>query len=193
MSPEGPLMETSTKKECSKRFGDPVPTFVITPWVARDVVAAATSLGAAVGTRCRYRAATPVVCGAAMDVPVMVLVAVLLVHHADVTFRPGANRSTHAPKLLPCVDDVTHLASDEVEAATVIAESTRAGETPHALTLSLPAATTVVMPAAIRSRTLSSNAWLVVSRPDASIAARLIFATAGVAWLPMTESIALSA
>ena len=43
------------------------------------------------------RAATPVTWGAAIEVPLMVLVAVELVFQADVMLLPGAKMSTHDP------------------------------------------------------------------------------------------------
>jgi hypothetical protein len=45
----------------------------------------------------RYLAATPATCGAAIDVPLMVLVEMVLVHHADVMLCPGAKISTTLP------------------------------------------------------------------------------------------------
>jgi hypothetical protein len=49
-----------------------------------------TVAGEAVRLVCRNLAAAPVTCGVAIDVPLMVLVAVLLVIHADVMLEPGA-------------------------------------------------------------------------------------------------------
>jgi hypothetical protein len=46
-------------------------------------------------------AATPATCGAAMDVPVMTISADVESLEAAVMDTPGANKSTHAPKLLP--------------------------------------------------------------------------------------------
>ena len=45
----------------------------------------------------RYSAATPVVCGVAIDVPLIVFVAVSLEYQADVIDTPGANQSTQFP------------------------------------------------------------------------------------------------
>jgi hypothetical protein len=42
-------------------------------------------------------AATPATCGAAIDVPDMTLVAVVLPIHAEVMLEPGANTSTQRP------------------------------------------------------------------------------------------------
>ena len=44
-------------------------------------------------------AATPATCGEAIEVPLMVLVALVLVCHAEVMPTPGAKRSTHVPPL----------------------------------------------------------------------------------------------
>jgi len=41
--------------------------------------------------------AVPVTCGVAIEVPLMVLVAVSLVYQAEVMFKPGANISVHEP------------------------------------------------------------------------------------------------
>ena len=49
------------------------------------------------GLSCRYRAATPDTMGVAMDVPVAVIVAVLLVSMALRMFTPGEYRSTQEP------------------------------------------------------------------------------------------------
>ena len=71
----------------------------------------------------RYNAAAPTTCGVAIDVPLMVLVAVELVFHADVMPEPGANMSTQVPKL-----EKEDFASVLVVDPTVIAGPTRAGE-----------------------------------------------------------------
>lgn len=67
----------------------------------------------------------------------MVLVAVLVVCHAEVMVEPGANRSRQVPWL-----EKEERASDWVVAPTVRAFATRAGERVQALVFSLPAATT---------------------------------------------------
>ncbi len=56
-----------------------------------------TSWGVADGTCCRCRAATPAVCGAAIDVPLLTAVAVSLPIAADVMLSAGANQSTQEP------------------------------------------------------------------------------------------------
>ena len=55
-------------------------------------IAFLTAAGDAVRLYWRNRAATPVTCGVAIDVPLRVLIAVLLVDHADVMPDPGALR-----------------------------------------------------------------------------------------------------
>src|SRR6266576_3994921 len=110
----GPEMDASSKNVCKSRFGDPVPMFERASAVAREVMADATWLGDALGTRCKYAAATPVTCGAAIDVPLRVLVAGLLFHHAEMMSCPGANRSRHDPNF-----ENKEQASDEVEAPSV--------------------------------------------------------------------------
>ena len=72
---------------------------------------------------CRMRAATPATCGAAIDVPLIVAVAVLLVDHAEVMLEPGAKMSTTLPKF-----ENDDRASVLVLDPTVIASATRAGE-----------------------------------------------------------------
>ncbi len=90
-------LESYGMSEYSKRLGEPLPALPTTPVVAAPVIAVATAAGAAVGCACRYKAATPVTCGVAIEVPLMVLVAVLLVYQADVMLDPGANRSRQEP------------------------------------------------------------------------------------------------
>ncbi len=116
-------------------FGEPEPTPVSCPWVAVFLMVSATSSVEAVGSVSRYSAATPATCGAAIEVPLIVLVALSLVYHAEVMLCPGANRSRQLPKL-----ENEARASPEVEAPAVSAASTRAGEKLQALLASLPAA-----------------------------------------------------
>jgi hypothetical protein len=71
----------------------------------------------------RYNAATPATCGLAMDVPEIVLMALLLVIHADVIELPGAKISTTEPKL-----EKEERASVEVVEPTVMASAVLAGE-----------------------------------------------------------------
>ena len=77
---------------------------------------------------CSTSAAAPVTCGVAIEVPLIVLVAVLDVYHDDVMLEPGANMSTQVPKF-----ENDERASVEVVAPTVIAFGTRDGEPLHAL------------------------------------------------------------
>ena len=67
------------------------------PGVALLTIALRTALGEAPGLFCRYRAATPATWGEAIEVPLMVFVALLLVYQAEVMFEPGANRSRQLP------------------------------------------------------------------------------------------------
>jgi hypothetical protein len=83
----------------------------------------------------RISAATPAACGEAIDVPLMVLVAVFDPIHDEVMPTPGANRSRQLPKLLN-----EARASFCPVAPRVIAAGVRAGEKLHALALLLPAA-----------------------------------------------------
>jgi len=74
-----------------------VEEFFTTPDVAFPLNADATAAGLAPVFDWRYSAATPTTCGVAIDVPLIVLVAVLLVYHADVMPLPAAKMSTHGP------------------------------------------------------------------------------------------------
>ena len=78
----------------------------------------------------------------AIEVPEIVLTAVLDVCQADLILEPGAKISTQPPQLLKLL-----LLSDEVEEATVIAVSSEAGDELHASAFSFPAATTMTTPA----------------------------------------------
>src|SRR4051794_25914034 len=57
----------------------------------------ATVAGEAVGLFCKYNAATPATCGVALEVPLMVFVAVSGVDQEESIEEPGAKMSTHAP------------------------------------------------------------------------------------------------
>ena len=82
-----------------------------------------TDEGEAVGLPCKISAATPATCGEAIEVPLIVLVAVLLVYHADVIELPGAKTSRQLPKF-----EYDARASELVVAPTVMADAARAGE-----------------------------------------------------------------
>ncbi len=71
----------------------------MTPGVARRVVASFTCWTVREADSERSRAAMPATCGAAMEVPEIVFVAVSLDDHAAVTPEPGAKISVHVPKL----------------------------------------------------------------------------------------------
>ena len=85
--------------------------------------------------------------------PSIVLVCVLLRCQADVMPEPGANMSTHLPKF-----EKSERASVRVVAPTVIALGALAGDLPQASESSLPAATTMVMPARVAAATASFTA-----------------------------------
>jgi len=130
-------------------------------------IAFLTVAGDAVRLFCRNRAATPATCGVAMDVPLIVLMAVLLVDHAEVMLDPGAKMSTTLPTL-----EKDDRASLIVLDPTVMASLTRAGDDVLAFAFELPAAIAYVTPDAIELRTAVSSA---VEAPPP----RLMFATAG--------------
>ena len=117
----------------SNRFGEPVPGLVILFGVALAFIAAWTAAGVAAGWSARYRAAAPTTCGVAIEVPLIVLLAVSLVFHDDVMSWPGAKMSVQVPKL-----ENDARASVRVEAFTVIASATRAGVKLQASALELP-------------------------------------------------------
>jgi hypothetical protein len=81
----------------SKRLGDPVPALVTLLGVALLFNDVATASGVAVGLAAKYSAAAPATCGVAMDVPLMVLVAVGLLYQSDLIEEPGAKISRHDP------------------------------------------------------------------------------------------------
>jgi hypothetical protein len=103
----------------------------------------------------------------AIDVPLIVLVAVSLVDHAETMLDPGAKMSTTLPKF-----ENDDRASEIVEEPTVIAALTRAGEKFVAFAFELPAAIANVTPALIELLTAVSSD---VEAPPP----KLIFATAG--------------
>src|SRR6185436_1088378 len=83
----------------SSRLGEPVPMPVSTPVVARAFSSAITWAGVHVGCSWKTRAPAPVACGVAIEVPLMVLVAVSEVFQVEVMDDPGAKVSTQVPKL----------------------------------------------------------------------------------------------
>ena len=120
----------------SSRFGDPVPAPVTTPVVESATRRSRTCAGVKLGFAESTNAAAPATCGVAIDVPLMVFVAVLEVFQAEVMLDPGAKMSRQVPML-----ENDERASVCVVEPTVIAVPTRAGEKLHALApLELPAA-----------------------------------------------------
>ena len=87
------------------------------------MIALPTVDGLAPGLVCRYSAATPAVCGEAIDVPLIVFVAPADVYHAEVMLDPGAKMSTHEPQF-----ENEERASLLVVEPTVTAFAARAGE-----------------------------------------------------------------
>ncbi len=81
----------------SNRLGVPDGSPVIFPLVAFVVSAEPTCAGVAAVFTDRYSAAPPATWGAAIDVPLIVLMASLLVFHDDVIDDPGALMSTQLP------------------------------------------------------------------------------------------------
>src|SRR5882724_6399486 len=81
----------------SKEFGEPVPGLVILFGVPFAVIVLCTCAGVIDGLADRISAAAPTTCGVAIEVPLIVFVAVSLVFHDDVMFTPGAKMSVQVP------------------------------------------------------------------------------------------------
>src|SRR5262245_18528295 len=161
----------------SRRLGEPLPRPATTPVVASATSLSRTCCGVHVGCADTMMAAAPVTCGAAIEVPEIMFVAVSLLTQAEVMATPGANRSRQRPLF----ENEARLSLMSV-APTVIASATRAGVCWHALAFELPAESEYVTPEAIELRTALSVA---VSGPPP----RLMFATAGLIEFPVTQSI----
>jgi hypothetical protein len=114
-------------------------------------------------------ATTPATCGAAIEVPDLLEVAVGPVIPAEMMCMPGAKMSTHEPRFEKSAN-----ASVEVVAPTVIAEAALDGEKLQASEYELPAATTNVIPSATPRATAS---LIATSIPE--MVPRLMLATAG--------------
>ena len=103
-----------------------------------------------------HNAATaPATCGVAIDVPLDERVPPA--SHVEVIDCPGANMSTHVPVLEKLARE-----SADVDAPTVIAVSSPAGEKLHASRPLLPAATTTTISFSIASRTAASSVELLL-------------------------------
>ena len=126
---------------------------LITFCVPPCTMALRTAAGVADGCAESSSAAAPATCGAAMEVPEMVLVAVGDVYQAEVMPEPGAKTSRHEPQL-----EKYERLSDDVVDPTVMAVGSDAGEYEHALSLELPAATAKVMPSATPAATAALSA-----------------------------------
>ena len=83
--------------EKASRFLEPAPMELRRPAVALLVRKATTAAGDAAGLAAKASAATPATWGAAMEVPLKVLIAVALVFQADVMLVPGAKISRQVP------------------------------------------------------------------------------------------------
>src|SRR5688572_6054096 len=89
-------------RECNRRFGllGPGSTTSPTELPRPTLKWSCTSPGVAAGNIPRYRATAPATCGAAMEVPLIIPVALLSVQKAvqvDVMSTPGANTSRQVP------------------------------------------------------------------------------------------------
>src|SRR5262249_55567475 len=136
----------------SSRFGEPAPGLLTTFGVEALISPVATWAGVSFGWPASHSAAPPVTCGVAIEVPLIVLVAVSLVFHDEVMFTPGAKMSVQVPKL-----ENDARASLMSVAFTVIAAATRAGEKLHASALELPDAMAKVTPELIAALTALSR------------------------------------
>jgi hypothetical protein len=128
-----------------------------------------TCAGVRVGAMPNMFATTPATCGAAIEVPDLLEVAVGPVIPAEMMCMPGAKMSTHEPRFEKSAN-----ASVEVVAPTVIAEAALDGEKLQASEYELPAATTNVIPSATPRATAS---LIATSIPE--LVPRLMLATAG--------------
>lgn len=126
---------------------------VMTPRVAPCTIAVLTPAGVAEGVAASSSAAAPATCGAAMDVPDSVAVAVGEVWYAERMPEPGANRSRQEPQF-----ENDDRASDEVVDPTVSADGSDAGDALQASASELPAATANVMPSATPAATAALSA-----------------------------------
>jgi len=111
----------------------------------------------------------------AIDVPLIVFVAVSLVAHAEVMLDPGAKMSRHVPQF-----EKLERESLLVVEPTVIAAATRAGDEKQASALLLPAAIAYVTPELIEFETA-------VSSEELAPPPRLMFATAGLIEFDVTQ------
>lgn len=100
-----------------------MPTLVTTLGVELATRLSRTWAGVYDGFAASVSAAAPTTWGVAIDVPLIVLVAVLLLYQADVMLTPGARMSTQVPKL-----EKLAAASLFWVAPTVMPSATRAGE-----------------------------------------------------------------
>lgn len=83
----------------SNRFGEPEPGLETTLGVALATSWLRTCAGVQPGLALATRAAAPTTWGVAIEVPLIVLVAVLLVYQAEVIDEPGAKMSRQVPML----------------------------------------------------------------------------------------------
>src|SRR5215813_13364768 len=104
----------------SSRLGELAPALFTTPTVALFTIVSRTCCGVKLGFWATIKAATPVTCGAAIEVPLSDRVAVSSVRYDERMFTPGANRSTQVPTL----ENDARLSPMSV-APTVIAAGTR--------------------------------------------------------------------
>lgn len=165
----------------TRRFGEPVPGDETMPDVAPATRRSVTCCGVRVGWPSSNKAAAPATCGAAIEVPLSVAVAVSFVAKAEVIELPGAKRSTHEPQF-----EYDARTSLDVVAPTVTADTSLAGDAVQASAFALPAATTNVTPSAT-PRATASFMKFDLTPP------RLMFATAGTpaAWFATIQSIPL--
>ena len=84
-------------REYSRRLGDPRPALPTTFWVLLARIVLVTTLGVAPLSSSMTRAAAPATCGDAIEVPLILFTAVVLVLHVDVILLPGAKMSRQDP------------------------------------------------------------------------------------------------
>ena len=135
-----------------------------TPEVAFVVNALATAAGVAVVLAERYSAATPAVCGVAIDVPLIVFVAVVDENQSEVMFTPGAKISTQVPKFAHDALWSVESVADTVMAAAARTGSWKAWLDGYGTTHTDTAYQQVTIPSTAASATLTF--WLQISTAE---------------------------
>jgi hypothetical protein len=92
------VVEPEPESTYSKTLGEPPSANVTRSGVAEATSVSRTCVGERPPLAPRRRAAAPATCGEAIDVPLIVFVAVDEVYQADLMLEPGAKMSRQLPK-----------------------------------------------------------------------------------------------